>query len=313
MTLDQWLTQSLAQAKLSLEELCQRTKIQTRFVRSLENGDFASLPSNTHLRAFAMAHARACGVDEARTAELVRLTLEAVAPPQKERTRFAAEAPKPAPAKPATLSTDPKGIPPALVPAPAQGWWQGGSAAPAPIYASASSAPATALERLRSIPWPTLAGLALGAGALTLALYWLAGVLGPVAPAPRSGVPALAPASGQAPAAATSADSAAPAPLAPSSELVLRARRPCWLVLEVDGQRLPTVMLKDGDKRSWSVRQKAVLLAGNLGALRVWWLGDNLGYLGELGERANALVFEPGHVWRRDKAEALDLPAGVPD
>ena len=32
----------------------------------------------------------------------------------------------------------------------------------------------------------------------------------------------------------------------------LRARRPCWLVLEIDGQRLPTVTMKDGDKLNWS-------------------------------------------------------------
>jgi hypothetical protein len=98
-----------------------------------------------------------------------------------------------------------------------------------------------------------------------------------------------------------------------ATRLTLRARRPCWLVLEIDGQRLPTVTLKDGDKFNWSVHQKAVLLAGNVGALRVWWNGDNFGYLGELGHRANAIVFEGGHAPRYDKTAALKLPPGVPE
>jgi hypothetical protein len=94
---------------------------------------------------------------------------------------------------------------------------------------------------------------------------------------------------------------------------VLRARRPCWLVLQIDGQRLPTITLQDGDKRSWPVHQKAVLLAGNIGALRVWWRGDNLAYLGELGSRANGVTFEVGKAFRFDKGAALALPAGVPE
>ncbi|HTB35079.1 MAG TPA: hypothetical protein VK842_09465, partial [bacterium] len=77
--------------------------------------------------------------------------------------------------------------------------------------------------------------------------------------------------------------------------------------------RLPTVTLKDGDKLNWSVHQKAVLLAGNVGALRVWWNGDNFGYLGELGHRANAIVFEGGHSPHVDKTAALKLPPGVPE
>jgi hypothetical protein len=73
------------------------------------------------------------------------------------------------------------------------------------------------------------------------------------------------------------------------------------------------VTLHDGDKLRWPVETRAKLLAGNVGALRVWWRGDNLGYLGELGVRANALVFERGKAPRYDKEMALPLPAGVPE
>ncbi len=46
---------------------------------------------------------------------------------------------------------------------------------------------------------------------------------------------------------------------------------------------------------------------------RVWWRGDNLAYLGELGARANGVTFEVGKAFRFDKTAALALPAGVPE
>jgi hypothetical protein len=95
--------------------------------------------------------------------------------------------------------------------------------------------------------------------------------------------------------------------------MTLRARRACWLVLELDGERLPTITMQDGDKLRWTVAKKARLLAGNVGALRVWWMHDNWGYLGELGQRANAIIFEPGKAPRLDRSQALSLPPGVPE
>ncbi len=95
-------------------------------------------------------------------------------------------------------------------------------------------------------------------------------------------------------------------------ELSLRARRPCWVVLQIDGQRLPTVILEPNKRERWTVRNRAVMLAGNVGAVRVWWRGENLGYLGDLGERMNGLVFDPGQPWKKDPALDLALPPGVP-
>jgi hypothetical protein len=62
-----------------------------------------------------------------------------------------------------------------------------------------------------------------------------------------------------------------------------------------------------------AMKERAILLAGNVGALRVWWRGDNLGYLGELGQRANGMVFERGKAPRQDKGMSLALPSGVPE
>jgi hypothetical protein len=94
--------------------------------------------------------------------------------------------------------------------------------------------------------------------------------------------------------------------------LDLRSRRPCWVVLEIDGKRLPTIFLEPEVRERWTVMTKAVMLAGNIGAVRVWWRGENLGYFGELGDRMNGIVFEPGKAWRKDGTENLALPPGVP-
>jgi hypothetical protein len=84
------------------------------------------------------------------------------------------------------------------------------------------------------------------------------------------------------------------------------------VVLQVDGKRLPTILLEPNVKEQWQVKGKAVMMAGNIGAVRVWWRGENLGYFGELGERMNGVVFEAGQPWRKDSSQDLALPPGVP-
>lgn len=110
---------------------------------------------------------------------------------------------------------------------------------------------------------------------------------------------------------------AAASAVTPSAEaqgeiLALRSRRPCWVVLQIDGKRLPTILLEPNVKEQWMVKTKAVMMAGNIGAVRVWWRGENLGYFGELGERMNGVVFEAGQPWRKDSSQDLSLPPGVP-
>lgn len=292
---------SLRQAAgISQAEVCQATKIQARFVRALEDGQWSELPSNTHLRAFAVAMAKACGADGVATAALVQALLGASAPAKAARS-FDTPAPRPSEALvPTGLGG---GLPRLAMDGPLAP-----SEPPATSLAAASA-------RLRSLPLAALLGLLAVAGALSYSAAWgmeqwrkhgTQVLLSPPAAATEA-PPLLA-----APSALSAAVATQTAPV-PATGLTLRARRPCWLVLQIDGQRLPTVTMKDGDKLNWEVRQRAVLLAGNVGALRVWWRGDNLGYLGELGHRANALVFEPGHPPRYDKTAALKLPPGVVD
>jgi hypothetical protein len=303
-------------AGLSLEDVCQATKIQARFVRALEEGRWSELPSNTHLRAFSVALAKACGADGAATADAVQAVLGASAPAKAPHS-FDTPAPRPVPA--VSAGEAPRQGSPAL----GGGLPRLAADGPALAPVAPASSLAAASARLRSLPLAGLLALLAAAGALSFSAAWgmdqwrlhrAQALLNPAAPPPIPGAPAGAAAAAAGPATAPAAAATAAAEAAqalPATGLTLRARRPCWLVLEVDGQRLPTVTMKDGDKLNWSVRQRAVLLAGNVGALRVWWHGDNLGYLGELDHRANAIIFEPGHEPRFDKSAALKLPPGV--
>jgi hypothetical protein len=309
-TLAAYLNGLRADAGMSVEQVCHATKIQARYIQALEQGRYGDLPSNTHLRAFALAAAKACGGGEATAAALVEALLHASAPLTPSR---GFDSPAPRPAAPSA-------------PSPAAPSGTGGAlprlAAAGPALEAPASSLAAASARLRGLPLMALLGLLALAGLLSYGAAWgmdqwrlhrdravLAAAT--AASALPVSAAALSPTAAAAPV-AQAADSSAPGGVI-ATRLTLRARRPCWLVLEIDGQRLPTVTLKDGDKLNWSVHQKAVLLAGNVGALRVWWNGDNFGYLGELGRRANAIVFEGGHAPRYDKTAALKLPPGVPE
>jgi hypothetical protein len=330
--LDTYLSDLRRSAGLSVAQVCERTKIQARFVEAMEAGRFGELPSNTHLRAFSLALAQACGGDPELTNLLVRRVLAASAPTGDAPRSF--DSPAPAPLE-AAKPLRPASPVPAAPSGPAPRLAVDGPA----LAVAADEAPARGLAaasaRLRGLPLTALLAILAVAGALSYGASlglerWKARSAARAGQLDNEGLDpvtgkALAPAaepkaaSASAPDAQASAQPAAadakaqaapaPAPL----ELALRARRDCWLVLEIDGKRLPTVTLHDGDKLRWNVQDKAKLLAGNVGALRVWWHGDNLGYMGELGVRANALVFERGHGPKFDKAQALPLPSGVPE
>lgn len=326
--LNHYLCELRRAAKLSVEQVCARTKIQPRFVDAIEAGHFAELPSNTHLRAFSLAMAKACGGDEAHAAVLVRRLLSVTAPlPTAETGGRGFDTPAPAP----SLAMEPMNPVAFQTPQPA---FASAGQAPGMGAALGSSSLVAASDRLRSLPLSVLLTLLALAGTLSYGAAWsvehwrqreisevLGSQMGEAQSPAASSAATLAPAGAadqkgaSAPVAAPGAQSAvAPASgvAAPMLGLTLRARRACWLVLQVDGKRLPTITMQDGDKFNWNVSQRAVLLAGNLGALRVWWQGDNLGYLGDLDQRANAMVFERGHAPHLDPSAALDLPVGIP-
>ena len=255
-----WLAGLRREAKMSLAALAEKTKIMPKHLEALENGDMSAFPTAVHARAFAMAFARACGVDED----------EAIA---KVGAAFAPKAAAPvAEAQPKVAAT--------------------------PDAAFVPEAPVAA----EALPWKLWSLVAAGALAF---LFILNAAVSCARGKAASPAPVAVPAASEAqPLSATS--EAAP------EELSLRSRRPCWALLVIDGKRLPVVFLEPDKRERWMVKEKAVMLAGNVGAIRVWWRGENLGSFGALGERMNGIVFENGKPWRKDAGADLALPSGVP-
>lgn len=262
---------------MSLDALADKTKIAMRHLEALESGDLAPFPTLVHARAFALAFARACGADEDEALAQVNAAFapKAAAPPE--------------PAK--SVKESRFGMPPKAV---------------APPEAPAAEAPAELPEAggvSEPLPWKLWAAVAVGALAFLFILNWAVSCVRGRVPSPQ---PAAAPLASQA------APVSATAEVAPPQELSLRSRRPCWVLLVIDGQRLPVVFLEPNKRERWMVKDQAVMLEGNSGAVRVWWRGEDLGYFGALGERVNGLVFENGKPWRKDAGADLALPSGVP-
>jgi hypothetical protein len=189
----------------------------------------------------------------------------------------------------------------AAVAAPAKNGKAPRPEAEAPPAAAEESAPALPAEG-EPLPWKLWSLVAAGALAFLLILNWAVSCARGRASAP----PAAAPAASQPEPVSATAESA------PPQELSLRSRRPCWVLLVIDGKRLPVVFLEPNKRERWMVKDSAVMLEGNSGAVRVWWRGEDLGYFGALGERVNGLVFENGKPWRKDAGADLALPSGVP-
>lgn len=271
--LSSWLTSLRRESRLSLAALAEKTKITPRHLEALEKGELEAFPSVVHARAFALAFARACGADDDEAAAKLNAALS----PKK------------------TQGSPRAGAVAVTAPLPAK-------AVAVPQKAVAVETAATsAVEPSSPLPWKLWAVVAACAVAFLFLLHTVVSCVRG-APAPRP----LAIESQAAPGPLSSTAGAA------AEEFSLRSRRPCWVLLVIDGQRLPVVLLEPHKKENWVVRQKAVMLAGNIGAVRVWWRGDNLGYFGELGSRMNGIVFEVGKPWRKDPLEDLALPPGVP-
>lgn len=61
--LGQALKEAREQKGLSLDDLQERTKIQKRYLRAIEDGDFKQLPGNFYIRAFIKSYAETVGLD----------------------------------------------------------------------------------------------------------------------------------------------------------------------------------------------------------------------------------------------------------
>ncbi len=272
-----WLAFLRQDAGFTIAQLSAKTKILPRHLEGLERGDWKGIPSKVHARAFALAFARACDADDDEAIVRLRKAMDLAPSPEESRVTTAPERVR------ATVTEE--GLDPER---------------------SAVMADIEGMQGEERLPWR---GWLLLATLVALLIWGFHGVRMLIQ---RSNVPQRATPAGRS-AANDPEPTAVVSPVAEGAELSLRAKRPTWVILQIDGERLPTITLERDVKRTWKFKQRAVMLAGNIGAVRVWWRGENLGYFGSLGERMNGVVFEPGQPWRRDAQVELALPAGVPE
>jgi cytoskeletal protein RodZ len=270
------LKQARETAGLSLQALSGQTKIQLRLLEAMERGDLRELPSPAHGRGFVRNVAHACGAAEAEALALFDESLRALR--AEAQPQPLTQAAPPAVARKEAL---PAGHPAAVGDARA-GFGRLAALAAVGILLLVVLLSVARQHAFATKPAPALASQA-------------------TAENPPSG-----PAAGQA------AEAATPAGAKDAEDLVLRANRATWVSLVVDGEALPLVALAHGEKRHFQVRARAVALLADAGAVRVWWRGENLGYLGAKGSQANGLVFEHGMKWHKDSAQDLAQPEGAP-
>ena len=308
-----WLRRAREAAGLDEESICQKTKIHPKFIRALEAGQYDVLPSSTHVRSFAVAYAKVCEADEV---EVLKLVAQAT-------------------------GREPVNAVPETAPSP-----EAAALAAPPRLGNLRRAPELEQDDQVEGRWSLWAGMALGVAVLLWALTQLtaprqsgdavekvpvdsSSVVESKAPgkteakkvaAEKKSRPQLVPPSKKESTRVSSSDKtsgaagmavAAGATGQGDQNITLRSRRDCWLVVELDGKRLPVVILAAEEKKVFYFKDKLVLLAGNAGALKGWYNGDSVGWLGDLGQRVNGLVFERGKSMHRDPEQSLELPMGI--
>lgn len=291
------IRQNRLKAGMSEAQVFQKTKIHHRILEALEDGDFKKMPSPAHLRAFVLAVTRACDGDEKAILEAWRESGLSFKEVSHQRL------PSALPPKGETV--------PARVEAPEA----------APVFnrerAEPSRPGATSLWLKANSAWFVWVGLALGAGLI----LWMISALTPrhhpgmdekteparvsEASTPSASAPTPVAASGE----PVQAAQASPSDNHVPGELYLRARADCWVLLSIDGKVKPVVNMVKSEKRFFKVRKRAVLLAGDGGALKIGWEGNSLGYLGNRGEAMNGVVFEPGKAFVSDHGQDLPVPS----
>lgn len=289
------MRQNRLKAGMSEAQVIQKTKIHHRILEALEEGDFKKMPSPAHLRAFVLAVTRACDGDEKAILEAWRESGLAFQEVSHQRL--------------------PSALPPRNEPVPAR--VDPAEAAPLSRRAEPSQPGAASLWLKANSAWFVWVGLALGAALI----LWMISALTPrhhpgmdekteparvseaPSPAPQPATPVAS--SGEPEKSAQVAQTGNHVP----GELYLRARADCWVLLSIDGKVKPVVNMVKSEKRFFKVRKRAVLLAGDSGALKIGWEGNSLGYLGNRGESMNGVVFEPGKGFMSDHGQDLPVPS----
>jgi cytoskeleton protein RodZ len=104
-----------------------------------------------------------------------------------------------------------------------------------------------------------------------------------------------------------------PAPeQADSVVLSIKVIERTWLQVTVDGEELPGQLLEADDEREWEGKYTIYFICGNAGGVQVTVNGEELGTLGERGEVVEKLWTPQGEATPTPEAEEPLTPSGTP-
>lgn len=262
-TIGERLKREREQRKISLDEISLSTKIGTRFLVAIEEGNFDQLPGGIFNKGFVKAYARSVGVDETlAVAEYELATAAAIPIPQiqegSELTPLAA-----------------------VLSVPEEDTGDGASRVPFEWFAVALLAFALGLavwgffSRERSArPAPALSPPPADRSS-TFPPSLAAEVPAPAAASQAANLPESKP---EAPAALAAPGSEAPnsVPDAGAFLVQIKARQDSWVSITADGRDVMQDTLSASSEKSVGARDQIVIKTGNVGALDISFNGKKL-------------------------------------
>ena len=250
---------SVREAKgIPLREIANATKIATRTLAAVEQGELSKLPGGIYMRSVIRSYASAVGLD-----------------PDETLAEFIAQCPgriDPVP----TLETDKA----ELAAAPAS-WWRRVSRI-LPVFRKAGAPVAMALAAVYAgVSWTTTRPDAvLPSSAIdVLAVHGLSAA--PVEPAVMRVARLLNGDSGE---------GALPAIVHSPLRIDVRPEARCWISLDVDGGETESRLLEAGERLVIEAEREVVLKVGDAGAVAVWINGQAAQPLGAAGQVATVHI-----------------------
>lgn len=286
--LGRYLKEARERKGMTLKELQEATKIRTRYLEAIEQGDFSVIVGEVYLKGFLKAYAEQVGLDpqeviDRYTAIKRRIAEEnaAIAAENAARMEAARRARRAAALKKgawallvalaillvAVLVMRPAGAPQPSTPAASQG----PASAFDDVGKSGSAGGEDHAESTDGAPGIGSGDYGTGGGG---AGEDAAG--GPGAPAPQDAVAQPAESSGP----ADGRDAA----LEPAHRVEVEVFQKCWMEVTGDGRLLYSGILMPGEHKMWSAERYVRIHAGNAGGIRIYYNGEDLGIPGRPGQ-----------------------------
>ena len=263
---------------ISLDDISISTKISTRMLRALEEDHFDQLPGGIFNKGFVRAYARCVGLDENQTvADYLVASGEEQAgpvalPEPAPRKSEPDPAPEQKPEKPWSIPWGPLGIV-LLLAAFALAFWQKRVHQSETESASTPTA-VTASPPAQSVPGPSQVSPASETSSQPPATA-------PAAQAtssPKSSTGEASP--GSVVLGSTAANNPTPAQIS----ILIKAREECWISATVDGNTVFEGTLPAAGTKKVSGQHRAVIKAGNAGAVDLFFNGNKVPTDGQEGE-----------------------------